>query len=364
MFAIALFDNRDRRLHLIRDRFGEKPLYYGWCGKDFVFGSELKIFHRHPDFDKTLDPAAVDAMLRYAAVPAPASIFRDVRKLPPAGHLTLEVDPPACEPEVERYWSYRQIATVDPAMQFGSEAEALDAIEDSLAQAIGEQAMADVPVGAFLSGGIDSTMIVALYRKYTAGTIRTFSIGFDEAEFDKSAHARRVAEHLGTEHEEQILRSEDAMGVIPQLATMYDEPFADMSQIPTYLVSVLARRSVTVALSGDGGDELFGGYNRHIAVPRLWRKLSGLPVPLRWLAASGSQLLPGPAGMQPCASQVPARGANVAQNCVKPSSPPRHHPPSTRCTMPCWTRGDDSRRFSAAWRSPHLLPMRRTQRSR
>ena len=292
MFAISLFDARNRQLHLIRDRFGEKPLYYGWCGGDLVFASELKAIRAHPDFDGALDPAAVEGMLRFAAVPAPRSIYREVRKLPPASHATIAVDGDLRDVKIARYWSYEDLAVAGAVDPYAGEADARDALEAALAASIGGQAVADVPVGAFLSGGIDSSTVVALYRKYTTGTIRTFSIGFAEDGFNEAIHAREVAAYLGTTHEERIVTAEDAMAVIPRLPQMFDEPFADASQIPTYLVSALARERVTVALSGDGGDELLGGYNRHIGPPRLWSKVSRLPSSARALIGAGAGAIP------------------------------------------------------------------------
>ena len=283
MFAISLWDRADRRLTLARDRFGEKPLYYGRCGADFVFASELKAIRVHPQFDGAIDREALSAFAALAVIPAPLSIYRAIRKLEPGTILTL--DDPAAEPRIVPYWSYRDIVTAGLADPFDSEPAAIEALDSALRQSLSGQAVADVPVGAFLSGGIDSSTIVAFYQAVSGTRVKTFSIGFDEAGYDESGDARRVAEHLGTDHHEQRIGVAEAQGVIPLLPAIYDEPFADSSQIPTYLVSKFARESVTVAITGDGGDELFAGYNRHGLLPAAWARLSLLPPPLRRAAA-------------------------------------------------------------------------------
>ena len=319
MFAFALWDRTERRLQLVRDRFGEKPLYYGWIGHDFVFASELKAIRIHPRFDGQIDRTALRHYAARTYIPAPWSIYRRLFKLLPGTVLTLDaLGEPFDSPPVEggrgpvrseRYWSYPAVVGAGRAEPYGDRAEALAALEGALAQSIGGQGIADVPVGAFLSGGIDSSTVVALYKKYGRGEVATYTIGFHEAGFDEATPARAVAAHLGTRHHEHYVTVDEARSVIPDLPDIYDEPFADSSQIPTYLVSRFARREVTVALSGDGGDELFGGYNRHIVAPDLWRRLSRVPAPLRSLAATplaaipsswwqaGGALLPG--GHQP-----------------------------------------------------------------
>ena len=300
MFAIALWDRADRRLTLARDRFGEKPLYYGWAGRDFVFGSELKALRCHPDFDASIDRGVLGLYAQRNYVPTPWSIHRGTYKLPPGCILSLDLaaaGEPRSQPPQEgmtgslsltRYWSYPAIvrAGLDDPIIDG--AAALDALDQSLTATVAGQAVADVPVGVFLSGGIDSSTIVALYQRHSATPVHSFSIGFEEKGYDESAYARAVAAHLGTVHHEQIMTASDARDVIPSLPHIYDEPFADSSQIPTCLVSRFARSKVTVAISGDGGDELFGGYNRHRDAPRLWRQLTRIPAPLR---AIGGQLL-------------------------------------------------------------------------
>ena len=298
MFAIALWDRRERLLHLVRDRFGEKPLYYGWAGRDFLFGSELKALRCHPRFDRTIDRQALGAFASRTYVPAPLSIYRGTFKLLPGTILTLSpaaLARPLTEPpeeggtgplRLQRYWSYRDVVRQGLADPIPDEGEAVDALEQLLATAIKGQSFADVPVGAFLSGGIDSSTIVALYQKYSSQPVRTYSIGFQEDGFDEAPHAKAVARHLGTVHHEHYVSVQEARDVIPLLPAMYDEPFADSSQVPTYLVSRFARHDVTVALTGDGGDEMFGGYNRHVFMPRLWRRLRRFPRPVRSMAAA------------------------------------------------------------------------------
>jgi asparagine synthase (glutamine-hydrolysing) len=301
MFAIGLWDRRERTLSLVRDRFGEKPFYYGWAGRDFLFGSELKALTAHPRFDARIDRRAVGLFASRTYIPAPLSIYEGVFKLPPGCILTVERDaaisprdtPPAEGRSenglsLERYWSYRDVMVRGLGDPIDDEAAALGELERTLATAIQGQSMADVPVGAFLSGGIDSSTVVGLYQKYSSRPVHTFSIGFEEAAFNEAEDAKRVAAHLGTVHDERYVTVAETRDVIPLLATMYDEPFADSSQIPTYLVSKFAREQVTVALTGDGGDELFAGYNRHFRAPRLWEQLRRVPKPLR--AATGSPL--------------------------------------------------------------------------
>ena len=296
MFAFALWDRRGRTLSLVRDRFGEKPLYYGWAGRDFVFGSELKVIRAHPAFDNAIDRQALRLFASLTCVPAPLSIYRRVFKLQPGCILTVTPEAarePLDEPPAEgraggftltRYWSYRDVVRRGLDDPIADEAEALPELERVLARAVHSQSMADVPVGAFLSGGVDSSTVCALYQKYSSRPIRTFSIGFEEAGYNEAEDAKRVAAHLGTIHSEHYVTVREARDVIPLLPAMYDEPFADSSQIPTHLVSRYARGQVTVALTGDGGDELFGGYRRHFAAPRLWRRLSRVPRPLRAIA--------------------------------------------------------------------------------
>ena len=295
MFAFALWDKAERRLSLVRDRFGEKPLYYGWIGRNLVFASELKALKAVPGFTGEIEREAVAALASRAYVPAPLSIYRGLFKLLPGCIIEVQpgADPRTAPPQVgdrsgglhlRRYWSYAKVIEDGLADPIRAGEEALEAVEHDLRQAIAGQAVADVPVGAFLSGGFDSSTVVALYQQVASGPVRTFSIGFTEAGFDEAPHARAVAAYLGTEHHELYVTPYEAREVLPLLPSIYDEPFADSSQIPTYLVSRFAREQVTVALSGDGGDELFGGYNRHVIGPALWNRLSHIPRPVRALA--------------------------------------------------------------------------------
>ena len=291
MFAIALWDRESRTLTLTRDRLGEKPLYYGWQGETFLFGSELKALRAHPAFGAEIDRDALALFLRHNAVPAPYSIYRDIHKLPPGTFLTLHAGQKDARPVA--YWSARAVAEAGQRNLFrGSDAEAATELERLLKQSIAGQMLADVPLGAFLSGGIDSTTVVALMQAQSARPVKTFTIGFNETGYNEAEHAHAVARHLGCEHTELYVTPQDAMDVIPSLSAIYDEPFADSSQIPTVLVSCLARQHVTVSLSGDGGDELFGGYNRYFWARNLWRKLGWMPHPLRAALAGVLTTLP------------------------------------------------------------------------
>ncbi|GAB4502948.1 MAG: asparagine synthase (glutamine-hydrolyzing) [Anaerolineales bacterium] len=286
MFAFAVWDARERALTLARDRLGIKPLYYGWSGGVFLFGSELKSLRAHPAFAAEIDREALALYLRLGNLPAPHSIYQNVKKLPPACLLTLRADAPRSAAPAE-YWSAREIIQSGLERPFGgSEREAVDRLEEQLRRSIGLRMLADVPLGAFLSGGIDSSLVVALMQTQSARPVKTFSLGFAEAGYDESAQARAVARRLHTEHSEFIVTPAEAQAVIPRLPLIYDEPFADSSQIPTLLVSQMARQHVTVALSGDGGDELFGGYNRYRLVEKLWRRMKNLPPGARHLLAA------------------------------------------------------------------------------
>lgn len=287
MFAFALWDREERELHLVRDRLGEKPLYYGWCGRAFLFGSELKSLRAHPQFRAETDRGALALYMRYGYIPAPFSIYRGIRKLPAGGWLRIRPGDVGAEPEVTRYWSVREVAQRAAAERFvASEAELTEQLDALLRDAVRIRMEADVPLGAFLSGGIDSSTVVALMQAQSDRPVKTFTIGFQEAGFNEAEHAARVARHLGTEHTELYVSPEEALALVPRIPALYDEPFADPSQIPTTLVAQLARGHVTVALSGDGGDELFGGYNRHLWAPRMWRRMRRVPLPLRSMTAA------------------------------------------------------------------------------
>lgn len=285
MFAFGLWDRRDRTLVLGRDRLGEKPLYYGRIGKTFAFASELKAFQPLPGWRPEIDRNSLALLMRHNYIPAPYSIYQGIHKLRP-GHFLVLADPMR-EPRVESYWSARDVAEQGRRDPFqGSPEEAVDEVERHLRRALEGQMIADVPLGAFLSGGVDSSAIVAVMQSISARPVRTFTIGFDEAGYNEADHAKQVARHLGTEHTELYVSERDALNVVPQLPGIYCEPFSDSSQIPTFLVSKMARDSVTVALSGDGGDELFSGYTRYALADALWNKLSRIPIGLRRASAS------------------------------------------------------------------------------
>lgn len=306
MFALGLWDRQRQQLYLARDRFGEKPLYFGWSGQTFLFASELKGIDAWPDFKREIDRDALALLTRYLAIPAPYSIFKGVFKLEPGCLLTVTGKPPA-QPlriplragsryetlEIRRWWSLADRFTVGFNNQFKDDAEALVTLESGLNEAVSLQSQADVSLGVFLSGGIDSSLIAALMQHQSSQRVRSFTVGSEHAEYNESVHARAVADHLGTDHYELFVSDADAKAVIPTLPTMYDEPFADSSQIPTHLVSRAARQHVTVALSGDGGDELFGGYNRYLWGASLWNKASRVPFALRQLMAKGVERVPG-----------------------------------------------------------------------
>ncbi|WP_414585247.1 asparagine synthase (glutamine-hydrolyzing) [Scytonema sp. PCC 10023] len=286
MFAFALWDRQERVLHLGRDRLGEKPLYYGWCGNTFLFASELKALKAHPDFHPEINRDALALFLRYSCVPTPYSIYQGIYKLPPGCVLTW--NGVNTHPKPVPYWSAKEAAELGTAKPFtGSEQEAVAEMEALLREAVGLRMVADVPLGAFLSGGIDSSTVVALMQAQSSQPVKTFTIGFHEKAYNEAEHAKAVAQHLGTNHTELYLTPEDTLAVIPKLPVLYDEPFSDPSQIPTFLVSQLARQHVTVSLSGDGGDELFGGYNRYFWGRSIWQKIGWMPKSLRQIAAHG-----------------------------------------------------------------------------
>ncbi len=276
MFGLALLDLQDSKLFLARDRMGEKPVYYGWQNNSFLFGSELKALKAHPKFLNLINRDSLTLLMRHNSISAPYSIYQDIFKLSPGSILCLDLK--TKKTKEEKYWSFK--STVQSAIDnpfIGSEKDALSSLETVLSKSISDQMISDVPLGAFLSGGIDSSTVVAIMQALSSERIKTFSIGFNEKEFDEAKQAKLVAEYLGTEHTELYINSSKALDVIPKLPIMFDEPFADSSQIPTYLVAQLAKDYVDVSLSGDGGDELFGGYNRHVWVKSIWEKTSFLP---------------------------------------------------------------------------------------
>jgi len=280
MFAFALWDKIENILFLARDRMGEKPLYYGLNGSTFLFGSELKALTKHPDWHGEIDRDALTLYLRHNCIPSPWSIYKGIKKIPPAHYVVIRecgrmVSEPKC------YWDLRQIAEKGALDGGKTSAELIDELDELLLDSVKRRMMSDVPLGAFLSGGFDSSMVVAAMQAQSDRPIKTFSIGNHEKRFDEAIHAKAIAKHLGTDHTELYVTAQDAMDVIPKLPQIWDEPFSDSSQIPTYLVSQLARKDVVVSLSGDGGDELFAGYNRHVLGKALWDNMTMLPLSLR-----------------------------------------------------------------------------------
>jgi len=284
MFAFALWDRQERKLHLVRDRLGIKPLYYGRVGSAFVFASELKAICQYPEFDGEIDRNALALYMRHNYVPSPHCIYKGLHKLQPGCILTL--DSATGDTQIRSYWSAKEVAQAgrQSPLQI-SDAEAIERLHQLLLRAVGLRMIADVPLGAFLSGGVDSSTVVALMQAQSTRPIKTFTIGFHEQGYNEAIDARRVADRLQTDHTELYLSAKDALDVVPMLPAMFDEPFSDSSQIPTFLVSKLARRAVTVALSGDGGDELFGGYNRYTLIKRIWNLMKHIPGPLRNMVA-------------------------------------------------------------------------------
>ena len=294
MFALALWDRKHRCLTMARDRMGEKPLYYGWQGRGndraFLFGSELKALAAHPAFEGEIDRDVLPEFLRHGHIGEDRSIYRGIRKLRPGEIVDISLRAP--EPAARVYWSGAEVALSVKTEQFGDPSEAVDALDTLLLDAVGRQMMSDVPLGAFLSGGIDSSTVVALMQELSDRPVHTFSIGFQEERYNEAEHARAVAAHLSTHHTDLYVDDATLLGVVPKLATMYDEPLADSSQVPTYLVAKLAREHVTVALSGDGGDEIFAGYDRYRQGADLMRGFGRLPMPLRQGIAAAVRAVP------------------------------------------------------------------------
>jgi asparagine synthase (glutamine-hydrolysing) len=284
MFAIALWDRKERALYLARDRMGEKPLYYGWQGDVFLFGSELKALKAHPEFAGKVDRNAITLQLRHSYIPAPYSIYEGIRKLTPGCFLKIQY---SCigrgkDAIPVPYWSINETIEAGIANPFsGDEHEAVISLDGLLRDAVKQQMVADVPLGAFLSGGVDSSAIVALMQAQTSRPVKTFTVGFKEAGYNEAEFAKAVARYLGTEHTELYVTPEQAMAVIPRLPKLYDEPFSDASQIPTFLISEMTRKHVTVSLSGDAGDELFGGYNRYFKTNEWWGAIQRIPLSVR-----------------------------------------------------------------------------------
>lgn len=287
MFAIAVWDRRESLLHLARDRMGEKPLYYGRIGDSVIFGSELKALRAHPAFKGEIDRQALALYLRHNYIPAPISIYKGVNKLPPATYVTIDAQDEVLREPVA-FWSAAQAAREGTESPFQDpESQIEEKLDFLLRDAVKLRMQSDVPLGAFLSGGIDSSLVVALMQAQSERPVRTFTIGFHEVGYNEAQHAKTVAHHLGTDHTELYLTPDEAMSVVPDLSHVYDEPFSDSSQIPTMLVSRLAREHVIVSLSGDGGDELFGGYDRYFLADAIFGRSKRLPDALRTTIARG-----------------------------------------------------------------------------
>ena len=305
MFALALWDRAEKQLALARDRMGEKPLYWGWSGSDLVFASELKALRAHPDCPREISRTALAQYLRFLYVPEPRTIHPSLFKLEPGTILSVEHGPPPSPPDaplrpgdhyeglsIRRYWSLNAEIENGSRAKITDDLSAINELEKTLGDVVKRQMLSDVPIGAFLSGGVDSSAIVALMQSQSAKAVKTFTIGFEQPDYDESPYAAAVAAHLGTDHARLIVTDQQVRDVIPNLPEIYDEPFADSSQIPTHLVCRAARDHVTVALSGDAGDELFGGYNRYLHGPALWNRLSKLPAPARRAAGQAACGLP------------------------------------------------------------------------
>jgi len=293
MFAFALWDRGDRVLHLVRDRIGIKPLYYGYAGDTLVFASDPAAFRPVPGFAGNIDRGALCLLLRHGYIPAPHSIFAGIRKLLPGHLISIAAADEGDLPQARSYWSARDAVVSGHAEPFrGSPDEAVTELENVLGDAVKCRMVSDVPLGAFLSGGVDSSTVVALMQEGSARPVRTFSIGFEDEEFNEAGYAAEVARHLGTEHTEMYVSSRECRDVVPMLPEMFSEPFADSSQIPTYIVSKMARSQVTVSLSGDGGDELFAGYHNYAMGRALWRRSSGIPAWLRAVGGAAIRTIP------------------------------------------------------------------------
>jgi asparagine synthase (glutamine-hydrolysing) len=346
MFALAVWDAEQRVLQLARDRLGEKPLYYGDAGRQLVFGSELKALRTHPDLDPEPSRAAIALLLRYSFVPAPWSIYTDVRKLPAGTVATLRPGDRAADVRPVPYWSLAEVSaagTADPLR--GPDAELVERTDSLLRDAVRLRMESDVPLGAFLSGGIDSSTVVALMQAESSRPVRTYTVSIGAAGLDEAGPARAVAQHLGTDHTEIPLTVADALDMIPRLPVLYDEPFADPSQVPTALMCAAARRHVTVCLSGDGGDEVFGGYNRHVAGTALWRRARMVPRPVR-VAASGLLLRTPPDRWDALAARLAGRVAAA-----------RQHSPGTKVhklagLLRCRDEDEVYRRLVSQWEQP------------
>jgi len=279
MFAIAIWDLQEKKLTLVRDRVGEKPLYYGWQNGVFLFGSELRAITKYPGFEKKIDQNALKSFFKYNYVPAPFSIYQGIKKMIPGTILTLSSD--EMQISENKYWDFRSLITAKGRHSFIDFGTAIDELEKLIIRSVRSQMMSDVPLGAFLSGGVDSSTVVGVMQSLSNQPVKTFTIGFEETNFNEAPYAKEIASYLKTDHTELYVSPETAQSVIPLIPLIYDEPFSDSSQIPTYLVAKLAKQKVTVSLSGDAGDELFAGYNRYLFAQQSWNKISQLSATMR-----------------------------------------------------------------------------------
>ena len=292
MFAIALFDKKDNVVYLVRDRMGEKPLYYGVQEGFFLFGSELKALKQHPSFQGEIDRNSLALQLKYNYIPTPRSIYKGISKLAPGTILKVDVSSKYTNIEAVgspvAFWSLKEVAiNAQSNIYTGNTIEAINDLDKLLSHSVKEQMEADVPLGAFLSGGVDSSLIVSIMQSQSSSPVESFSIGFDEEGYNEAVYSKQIAQHLGTKHTDLYVSAQDAINVIPELSSLYDEPFSDSSQIPTYLVSEMTKKSVSVSLSGDAGDELFGGYNRYLWTRKIWNKVKFMPPSVKKFIAWG-----------------------------------------------------------------------------
>jgi asparagine synthase (glutamine-hydrolysing) len=349
MFAFALWDRDQRVLHLARDRMGEKPLYYGRANRGVVFSSELKALRAYPHFRPELDLEALSLYLRFQYVPEPRSIYKDIFKLSPGHLLTIRADNPTLF-KPEPYWTLRDTANRAQADPFtGGEKEAADQLESLLRKTIRNQMLSDVPLGVLLSGGIDSSLVTALMQAESDRPARSFTIGFSDKDYDESTDARRVANHLGTEHTELFVTPDHVLDLIPRLPTLYDEPFADASQIPSFLVAKMTRQHVTVCLTGDGGDETFAGYNRHFWSPAIWDRIKNVPPALRSIAASSARFI------SPKAYDAMFRLAGDLMPHAARIRTPGHKTHKLADVLSSETREELYKRLSSTWFDPSAL---------
>ncbi|WP_303290826.1 asparagine synthase (glutamine-hydrolyzing) [Marinobacter sp. SS5-14b] len=364
MFAFALWDKQTKQLTLGRDRAGEKPLYYGWHKGGFVFTSELKAFKALPGFESEVNRDALAIFMRHQYIPAPHSIYKNVFKLPPGHYIHLDARSLVDRPVPVPYWTVNESIKAGGESPFqGADANAVLALENLLMQSVSGQMLADVPLGAFLSGGVDSSVVVALMQKQATRPVKTFAIGFDDPRYNEAEHAAAVARHLGTDHTELYVSAQDALDLVPRLPSIYCEPFADSSQLPTFLVNKMAKQHVTVALSGDGGDELFGGYSPYQFAPKYWRLLSKVPRPLRAAMAGVIPRSPAPDKFLKLAEVMAARSKEdfyrlMMSHWTQPEMLVRNacEPPSVLSSPDLWPKTDSYEHWMMAMETQMYMP--------